>query len=149
MTPVIQPPAPSDLDDLVRLLQGQYGEHAIELPVDALRAAVRAVLDDPGRGAFLVARAGGRAIGLAYLAFTWTLEHGGRTAWLEELFVDPEARTAGVGTALLRAALALARERGCVAMDLEVEADHARAEHLYAREGFLRRTRARWWRRLD
>ncbi|HLK36072.1 MAG TPA: GNAT family N-acetyltransferase, partial [Polyangiaceae bacterium] len=94
-------------------------------------------------------RLGPVPVGLAYLAYTWTLEHGGQSAWLDELYVVPGERSRGVGTALLRAALDHAARRGCRAVDLEVEAAHARAARLYAREGFRPHHRARWYRRLD
>ena len=91
----------------------------------------------------------GRTVGVAYVSFTWTLEHGGRTAWLEELYVVPELRGGGIGGALLDAALDLARARSCRAMDLEVESDHARAANLYVRAGFRAHTRTRYVKKLD
>jgi uncharacterized protein YaiI (UPF0178 family)/GNAT superfamily N-acetyltransferase len=123
---------------------------------DALDAAIRAVLADGAaggaRGFFLLARAGqpgaGEAVGVAYVARTWTLEHGGPTAWLEELYVEAAHRNRGIGGALLDGVLAAARERGCAAVDLEVERDHARAENLYRRAGFSPLARSRWVRRL-
>jgi GNAT superfamily N-acetyltransferase len=83
-------------------------------------------------------------IGIAVLAYTWTLEHGGRVAWLDELFVDAAHRGRGVGLAMLRRALEVAAAAGCRAVDLEVDADHERAEHLYEREGFRLLSRHRW-----
>jgi RimJ/RimL family protein N-acetyltransferase len=78
------------------------------------------------------------------MAYTWTFEHGGRVAWLDELYVVPERRSRGIGRAMVARALAAAREAGCRAVDLEVDADHERAEHLYARHGFRRLARTRW-----
>ncbi len=78
------------------------------------------------------------------MCFTWTLEHGGRSAWLEELYVQPEYRGRGIGQKLLAAAINRAREEGCRAIDLEVDRGHPRASHLYDREGFVRLARTRW-----
>jgi GNAT superfamily N-acetyltransferase len=64
--------------------------------------------------------------------------------WLDELYVEPAYRGGGIGARLLDAAIALARDRGALALDLEVTAAHARAANLYARWGFCRRDRARW-----
>jgi ribosomal protein S18 acetylase RimI-like enzyme len=154
---------PDDFAVVRALLREQFAEHAIEVADDALDAALRAVLadraapdcaapdraaPDRARGFFLLAQVEQRLAGVAYVALTWTLEHGGRTAWLEELYVPPELRNRGIGRALLRAALGTARERGCAAVDLEVERDHARAENLYRREGFAPLARSRWVRRL-
>ncbi len=52
------------------------------------------------------------------------------------LGVIPEARRAGVGRALLEAALENARARGAAALFLEVAADNAVAIALYQQAGF-------------
>jgi GNAT superfamily N-acetyltransferase len=136
-----------DLPVLEGLLRAQFEEHAIPLDPRALSGAVRGLLSDEGRGAVLLAR-DPDPIGVAVLAYTWTLEHGGKSAWLDELFVVPEHRDRGVGRALLLRALQVAGASGCRAVDLEVDVEHARAEHLYAREGFAALPRKRWARRL-
>lgn len=135
------------LDTVTALLAAQFDEHAISSAPEVVRSAVRGVLEQPARGAFLVA-SDATPVGLAYLAFIWTLEYGGKTAWLEELYVIPEQRSRGVGAALLRAAMNAARETGCAAMDLEVDDDRARAARLYERAGFRRLGRSRWCARL-
>ncbi len=135
------------LDDTVRLLGLQFQEHGIDLPLEALREAVLGLLVDPSRGAVLVAY-DPDPIGVAVLAYTWTLEHGGRVAWLDELFVAANHRDRGIGRAMLRRALQIAAAAGCRAVDLEVDAEHERAEHLYEREGFQRVSRHRWARAL-
>lgn len=141
----IDPARPEDLADLVALLGAQFAEHAIELEPEALQGGLLGLLDTPGRGAVLVARDdAGAAVGIACLSYIWTLEHGGRSAWLDELYVAPTHREHGVGTRLLRAACAFAIAQGCAAIDLEVDADHARVERLYEREGFRKHRRARW-----
>jgi GNAT superfamily N-acetyltransferase len=144
MDAAISPAAVADRDGIVDLLGRQFAEHSIELSPARLAAVVDGVFEDPSRGAFLVARREGRVIGIACLSFVWAFEHGGLSAWLDELYVLPELRGGGIGRALLHAALDHARDRGCAAVDLEVEADHARAANLYAREGFTPHRRARW-----
>jgi GNAT superfamily N-acetyltransferase len=137
-----------DTREIVALIREQFVEHEIEIDEQRLIAAVAAVLADESLGAFLLARAGERCVGVAYLSFVWALEHGGRSAWLEELYVIPDERNRGVGAQLVQAALAYAREHGCAALDLEVEDSQRRAENLYRRHGFVPRTRARWVREL-
>jgi GNAT superfamily N-acetyltransferase len=127
----------------VDLLGLQFEEHRIALPREELTTAVKGLISDRTRGAIFLARESD-FIGLAVLAYTWTLEHGGLVAWLDELFVVSAHRGRGVGCALLHHAVDVAREDGCLAVELEVDAKHARAEHLYRREGFARLTRRRW-----
>ena len=144
----IAPATAADGPAVVDLLLAQLAEHAIDTPRTAVEHAVAGVLAEPRRGRIFVARDGDRPVGVAYLSFVWALEHGGHAAWLEELYVRPAERSRGTGGALLAAVLDFARADGCAAVDLEVETEHARAEHLYARAGFARHTRTRWVKRL-
>lgn len=139
----------ADLEAVVALLSAQLGEHDVQIPDAVLTAAVRGSIDDAGgRGRILVAREDGALVGVAALSYQWTLEHGGRSAWLEELYVVPGGRGRRVGERLLHAALAAAANDGAAAVDLEVQAGHERVERLYRREGFSPLPRARWVRRL-
>jgi GNAT superfamily N-acetyltransferase len=140
---------PADSSEVLALITAQFDEHEIRTPVDRLGAAIDAVLADSSLGLFLLARKQGHPVGVVYLSFTWSLEHCGRTAWLEELYVVPSERDQGIGDRLLQAALIEARERGCAAVDLEVEHRQKRAENLYRRAGFKPLTRQRWVRRSD
>lgn len=144
MTPNIRLAEPSDLDDLVRLLTAQFEEHEIPTGPGQIERAARGLIEEPRRGALLIAHADGRAVGVAWLSFTWTLEHGGLAAWLEELYVEPEQRSHGVGRALLHAAIAHVKAAGGAAVDLEVVEGHERAARLYQREGFQAHKRSRW-----
>jgi GNAT superfamily N-acetyltransferase len=132
---------------VLKLVRSQFEEHEIELASDTLSEAVRVLLTDRLRGAVFLA-SDPDPIGVAVTAFTWTLEHGGLVAWLDELFVVPAHRGRGVGRQLLLRVLDAAKEAGCRAVELEVDAEHTRAEHLYRREGFAPLSRRRWSTRL-
>ena len=136
----------ADLTEIHGLLFAQFHEHEIELPVEQVRQAIAAMFESDDLGFFVVARKGHGVVGLAAVSFAWTLEHGGKSAWLDELYVDPAHREQGIGTNLLREAIREAEARGCAAIDLEVDHDHRRAEALYAREGFSPLPRSRWMR---
>jgi GNAT superfamily N-acetyltransferase len=140
--------AQADKSAVIELLAAQLAEHEIALDAPALDRAVDGVLAEPSRGFFLVAHDGDATVGVAYVSLVWSLEHGGRAAWLEELYVRPAQRNTGTGTQMLELALAEARAAGCAAMDLEVQSDHARAARLYARHGFTAHQRERWFLKL-
>jgi GNAT superfamily N-acetyltransferase len=142
---VIDAATAADLDTVVELLCAQLEEHHIDTPRPAVASAIEGLLAVPARGFVLLARP---ALGVAYVSYIWALEHGGLSAWLEELYVVPAERDRGLGTALLAAVIARCRAAGCAALDLEITEDHARAARLYARHGFAALPRARWVRRL-
>jgi hypothetical protein len=83
-----------DLNDVVALLGEQFREHHIDLGSEQLSAAVLGLLSDYARGAILLAY-DPDPVGVAVLAFTWTLKHRGLVARLDELFVVPEHRGRG------------------------------------------------------
>jgi GNAT superfamily N-acetyltransferase len=139
---------PTDRDAVTALLVAQLREHEIATPEAALERAVGDLLVRPNRGGVVVAGLAGRLVGIAGFSFGRPLEHAGRSIWLEELYVEPQHRGRGIGRTLLDTACRLAAEAGAVAVDLEVEEGHARAAHLYAREGFRPHRRSRWVRTL-
>ena len=64
----------------------------------------------------LIARKSGvsmPAAGFALFFHTFSTFLGRRSLWLEDLFVRPEHRGAGIGRGLLAALAGIARERGC------------------------------------
>jgi GNAT superfamily N-acetyltransferase len=142
----------ASVDLAMPLLEVQMKEHDIDTEAmgrGAFRRAVHGLVDTEGRGAVLLARTTtGDVVGVAVLAHTWTIEQGGLCTWLDELYVVPERRAGGIGTALLRRAIEVARADGCLAIDLEVDQNHTRALGLYEREGFRPFARTHLSRRL-
>jgi len=113
-----------------------------------VEAAVDGLIEMPERGALLLASDADEPVGLAVVGYTWTLEHGGLVAWLDELYVVPARRGKGLGGTLLARAVEHSTGAGCTAIELEVDAEHRRAENLYRRAGFEPLARSRWSRRL-
>jgi GNAT superfamily N-acetyltransferase len=139
----------SDLAPLLQLLRTQLQEHDIVLTPQALQTATQGLIADQTRGRILCAWLDDALIGVAVVSFLWTLEHGGPAAWLDEVYVDPSRRGDGIGRQLVEAAMQVARDNGCIALDLEVDAGHEAAERLYERMKFRRHRRVRWVRMLD
>jgi ribosomal protein S18 acetylase RimI-like enzyme len=57
-------------------------------------------------------------------------------AWIEDVVVDAAARGRGVGEALTRAAVRVARDRGAKTVDLTSNRSRAAAHRLYEKAGF-------------
>lgn len=84
----------------------------------------------------LLAFAGDQAIGVAVCFFGFSTFQARPLLNIHDLAVVPAWRGRGVGRALLTAAEARARRRGCCKLTLEVQDDNRRARAVYERFGF-------------
>ena len=99
-------------------------------------ADVAEIIDSPASD-LLVARLDGRIVGTLTLVI-FRIPTGMR-AWIEDVVVDEAARGHGVGEALNRFALLVARERGCKTVDLTSRPSREAANRMYQRIGFQAR----------
>lgn len=105
---------------------------------DQVRRTLHVLREQPSRGRAIVLDLDGRAAGYALLIGYWSNEIGGELCCIDEIYVAPEARAQGHGSALIRA---LARgegpwSAGAVAITLEVTPSNERALAFYERLGF-------------
>jgi len=75
-------------------------------------------------------------LGYAAVALGFSLEFGGRSAFLDELYVRPSSRGLGIGTLALHLLQEACRGLGARSLALEVGLGNAGATGLYRREGF-------------
>ena len=88
----------------------------------------------PGTHVLLARDAGGAIVGSLTLV-TFRIPTGMR-AWIEDVVVDEAGRGQGVGEALNRFALDVARTDGCRTVDLTSRPSREAANRLYRRLGF-------------
>ncbi|GFE80135.1 hypothetical protein GCM10011487_21350 [Steroidobacter agaridevorans] len=101
-------------------------------------SATAAALLQAGDITALLADHAGQATGVLVLNRCASL-YAGRFGEISELYVKPEFRSAGIGEALIRAAAAIARERGWSRLEVgtpELPA-WARTAAFYKRNGFI------------
>jgi ribosomal protein S18 acetylase RimI-like enzyme len=104
---------------------------------NAFHAGVERVLERGEADFLLAATAEGEpAAGVCQLRYGFNLWRAGSECVLEDLYVSPHARRAGLGAVLVEAALARARERNCRWIELDTHEDNAPALALYERFGF-------------
>jgi GNAT superfamily N-acetyltransferase len=100
----------------------------------------RAVGQRGGRGLYLIAWCGGAPVGHSFVKWPGDLSsrqaRAERCAEVEDLFVVPDHRGDGIGTALLEASEQAAREAGHDTIGLAVALDNEGARRLYARRGY-------------
>jgi GNAT superfamily N-acetyltransferase len=131
----IRPAQPSDADAVVRAYEWLFAPPGTRPPDwDAERAAERlrrAVASDTAT--VLVAEEGGALTGLCTVYLDIESVRFGRRAWVEDLAVDPQHRSRGIGKALLDAAKDWAREHGATHLELDSAPERTDAHRFYER----------------
>lgn len=104
---------------------------------DSLRESVGRLIADRGAEFLLGARKEGtEAAGVCQLRYRYGLWHASEDCWLEDLYVQQQARRSGVGRALVEEALGRATARGCRRVELDANSDNTAALALYGALGF-------------
>ena len=85
---------------------------------EELEAEIRAVLEDPGVGALIVAEAEGEIVGVLSASWQRALHVPGRYATIQDLWVDPDWRSRRVGAALVDELVALCGKQGVARIEV-------------------------------
>jgi GNAT superfamily N-acetyltransferase len=117
------------------------GELGGRMPSRAeMEAEVQALLDDPQGGSVLIAEADGDVVGVLTASWQRAIHVPGVYATVQDLWVDEDWRSRGVGAELVEAVASQARARGVsrleVGLPRETFAAIASTESFYRRNGF-------------
>lgn len=108
----------------------------VHLPDEKIRPGVRAVLQDPNKGFYLVAEAEGMGVvGGLLITFEWSDWRNAPMWWFQSVFVVPEARGHKVFSRLYKHVMALAKAEGVKILRLYVERENHRAQKVYEQLG--------------
>ena len=99
-------------------------------------ASVRHIMAGTDGEYLLVGGDDGAPTGVAQLRYRWSVWRTAPDCWLEDLYVREGERRAGLGRALVQAAVDRAKARGCRRIELDVNDDNAAALALYESCGF-------------
>jgi ribosomal protein S18 acetylase RimI-like enzyme len=128
---------PEEADVVARLLvefRDWYGRS--DPPDDTFRAGVERLITHPDTEYLLASAEGGAPAGVCQLRYRYGVWTASDDCWLEDLYVSEADRGAGLGGALITAAIERARARGCGRIELDVAESNRAAWALYERMGF-------------
>ena len=114
MSVQLRPARREDAAELLRLIRElaryEKAEEQVETDEDQLAATL---FDAVATAHAIVAELDGRLVGMAIYFFNYSTWQGRNGLYLEDLFVEPEQRGAGIGKVLLARLAAIAVEQGC------------------------------------
>jgi GNAT superfamily N-acetyltransferase len=136
MSIALRQAAASDLPELLELMREFYAEAGYPLNLERAREAFLPLLVPGERGQGWLADLDGQVAGHLVLTFSYGMEFGGRTAFIDDLFVRPSRRNRGVGRALVHQARIVSEALGIRAIHLEAARGNGPAQAIYRAEGF-------------
>jgi GNAT superfamily N-acetyltransferase len=131
----IRPAREEEIEELLPLMRAYCDFYECSPSDEGVITMARTLMTDPSQGAVFIARQDGRAIGFATLDWKWSMLKGARIGYLEDLFVDPDARGSGTADALIQVCADRCRELGMPAVEWLTAPDNHRAQKVYNRTG--------------
>jgi GNAT superfamily N-acetyltransferase len=116
-----RPAEPRDVDAIVAMMRGYYGQDGYTFVEAEARAAALMLIEDAHLGRLWVTCDDERVVGYVAVALGFSFEYRGREAFVDELLIAESHRGRGLGGEALELAEAYCREMGVNALHLEVE----------------------------
>ena len=148
MSAAFRSASPGDVPAILVHQRAFYLADGYEFDESVARGAIEGLLADSERGRLWVLSDGSEIVGYLAVTFGWSLEWGGRDAFVDELYLAPSHRGGGIGGRAIALAEEACRAAGVRALHLEVERTNGRGRALYARTGFKDTERLLLTRRL-
>ena len=131
--------APAMLEDVPRLatfMPDLYAYEGAPPDVAAWSAALAELVQTPSLGQVWVIQLDGQPIGYVALTFGYSLEFGGRDAFIDELYIDEPHRGQGIGGQAIEFIETYARSSGLRSLHLEVDDYNVNGQRFYETRGF-------------
>lgn len=136
MEPTFRTAEAEDADALLSMMRELNEHEGMDFDEPKARAALTQLVADERFGVAHLILFGDEPAGYLVVTFGFSIEFGGRDAFVDELFIKDEFRGRGIGKAALVRAEEVCRARGIRALHLEVERANERAQTLYRKSGF-------------
>ena len=132
----------SDLDVLMQYMEDFHNfDHTEPFARTPARAAMERVVTDKAIGRVWLIQQEKEAIGFAVMTIGYRLEYRGYYAFLDELYIRPDKRRQGIGTAALTFLNTACQTLDICQLQLEVKNDNPGAIALYKKVGFQAQNR--------
>ena len=137
MMPRLRLAAADDVALLVELMSEFYAEAGYKAEPGRAARAFAGLIEDEHAGRAWIIETEFEVVGYVVMTLGYSMEYGGRDAFIDDLFIRPAFRARGYGTAALAEVRAKAVTLGARALHLEVGRDNESAQALYRRAGFV------------
>src|SRR5262245_54908414 len=126
-----------DAEEIARLLHDFNREYDWPSPgVEVIATRLRGLLAGGGATFAVIAGRPGAAVAVALVTLRPNVWYAGPVALLDEMYVVPERRGLGIGSAVLQYVIAESRRRAVELIEINVDEGDVDAQRFYERHGF-------------
>ncbi len=123
-------------NEIYAMILGCYELTADDPQSEKLKSTLAELLAHPKYGSVFLIKQANEYVGYAVLCFGYSLEYGGRDAFIDELFIKKDFRNKKIGSEVLDYICKYANTTGIKTLQVEVKEKHQDAARLYERKGF-------------
>lgn len=95
------------------------------------------IINNPIMGEIIVAEHGGNVVGMVNILYTISTAEGSKVALMEDLVVNPDYRSVGIGSSLVNQAIQHCEDLGLKRITLLTDHDDQKVITFYKRHGFV------------
>jgi GNAT superfamily N-acetyltransferase len=127
------------IDELLPLVSAYHDFEGVVQDADTRRKTISTLLLAPELGPVWLIYHAGNLAGYIAICLGYSIEFGGRDAFVDEFFLLEDVRGKGIGSAVLAMVIPRLREDEVKALHLEVGQSNQRARAMYEAAGFVLR----------
>jgi ribosomal protein S18 acetylase RimI-like enzyme len=127
------------IDELLPLVSAYHDFEGVVQDADTRRKTISTLLLAPELGPVWLIYHAGRLAGYIAICLGYSIEFGGRDAFVDEFFLLEDFRGKRIGSAVLEMIMQRLREDEVTALHLEVGQSNQRARAMYEAAGFVLR----------
>jgi ribosomal protein S18 acetylase RimI-like enzyme len=131
---------PTDIETLTQFHLELNEYEGTETDAERVRVALVGFIGRTDLGGAWLICVDERPVGYIVLTWGYSLEFGGRDAFVDELYIQASHRGQGVGQQTMQFAETYCRAHNIRALHLEVERENPQAQALYQKAGFENRS---------
>lgn len=129
-----------DLDIVCDFVDQYHKFEHIESTTEQRKSAIKPLLTKGSNlGEIYLISVDNEFVGYIAVCFCYSIEHGGKEAFIDEFYVRSNMRGRGIGQAVINSIKQKLEISGCFAIHLDVAKDNEIASKLYRNSGFKER----------
>ncbi|MCF4970046.1 GNAT family N-acetyltransferase [Nostoc sp. CMAA1605] len=128
----------NDIDKLLQFIQKLYEvDGSIAFNAVVARQALIKLLSDELMGRIWLIQDQNSSVGYVIITFSYSLEYGGKDAFIDELYIDKDYQRQGIGKQTIKFLEEVCISLNVRALHLEVEKENTSAQSFYHQVGFV------------